>query len=162
MLTPKQSRFVDEYMIDLNATQASIRAGYSRNGADVQGVRLLGNASVKAALQERMAARSQRTEITQDYVLTTIKDTVERCRQAKPVLRSDGTPVLAELEDGTEAPMYEFDAPAVLRGCELLGKHLKLFTDKVEHSGDDPTTRPNVTVLFIEPSGKKVNTEGKK
>ena len=47
-LTPRQARFVKEYLVDLNGTQAAIRAGYSASGADVQAVRLLGNARVKA------------------------------------------------------------------------------------------------------------------
>lgn len=68
-LTPKQRRFVDEYLIDLNATQAAIRAKYSKNTANEQGARLLANVSVQAAIAERMKAREKRTEITQDMVL---------------------------------------------------------------------------------------------
>lgn len=68
-LTPKQARFVDEYLKDLNATQASIRAGYSAKTAEQQGPRLLGNVGVSAAIAERIKARERRTEITQDRVL---------------------------------------------------------------------------------------------
>lgn len=68
-LTPKQRRFVDEYLIDLNATQAAIRAKYSKNTANEQGARLLANVSVQAAIAERMKDREKRTEITQDKVL---------------------------------------------------------------------------------------------
>lgn len=68
-LTPKQQRFVDEYLIDLNATQAAIRAGYSAKSAEVQGARLLSNAKVKAAVDEAVAARAERTGITADRVL---------------------------------------------------------------------------------------------
>lgn len=68
-LTPKQQRFVEEYLVDLNATQAAIRAGYSERTANEQGARLLANASVAAAIAEAQAARSARTEITQDVVL---------------------------------------------------------------------------------------------
>jgi phage terminase small subunit len=68
-LTPKQARFVDEYLIDLNATQAAIRAGYSAATALQQGPRLLGNVGVQAAISARQADRSERTEITQDRVL---------------------------------------------------------------------------------------------
>lgn len=68
-LTPKQARFVDEYLIDLNATQAATRAGYSGKTANEQGARLLANASVTAAITARQAERSERTEITQDRVL---------------------------------------------------------------------------------------------
>lgn len=68
-LTAKQQRFVDEYLIDLNATQAATRAGYSRKTANEQGSRLLANVSVSAAIRQGMNARSGRVEITQDMVL---------------------------------------------------------------------------------------------
>ena len=68
-LNPKQQRFVEEYLIDLNATQATIRAGYSARGAEVQGFRLLSNAKIKVAIEAAQAARAQRTEISQDMVI---------------------------------------------------------------------------------------------
>lgn len=68
-LTPKQAAFVREYLVDLNATQAAIRAGYSPRTANEQAARLLVNVSVAAAIEKAMAERSQRTEITQDMVL---------------------------------------------------------------------------------------------
>lgn len=68
-LTPKQARFVEEYLIDLNASQAAIRAGYSAKNANVEGARLLANASIAAAVAEAQQARSERTQITQDRVL---------------------------------------------------------------------------------------------
>jgi len=68
-LTDKQSRFIDEYLIDLNATQAAIRAGYSERTAQEQGARLLLNVMVVAEIKLRMKAREERTEITQDMVL---------------------------------------------------------------------------------------------
>lgn len=68
-LTPKQARFVEEYLVDLNATQSAIRAGYSAKTAGQAGERLLRNVEIAAALQEAQAKRSERTEITQDMVL---------------------------------------------------------------------------------------------
>lgn len=68
-LTPKQRRFVDEYLIDLNATQAAIRAKYSAKTAQEQSARLLSNVMVQSAIQQRMKDREARTEITQDKVL---------------------------------------------------------------------------------------------
>lgn len=68
-LTAKQKLFVDEYLVDLNATQAAIRAGYSEKTANEQGARLLANVSVKEQIDERMKDREKRTEITQDMVL---------------------------------------------------------------------------------------------
>ncbi|AZV94480.1 terminase small subunit [Pseudomonas sp. S 311-6] len=68
-LTEKQARFAHEYVVDLNGKQAAIRAGYSEKTAEQQGNRLLRNAQVQALIQELMALRSKRTEITQDNVL---------------------------------------------------------------------------------------------
>ncbi|MDP9539303.1 MULTISPECIES: terminase small subunit [Pseudomonas] len=68
-LTAKQQRFVDEYLIDLNATQAAIRAGYSPKTADQQASRLLTNVKVRQYLAQRQGERSERTAITQDMVL---------------------------------------------------------------------------------------------
>jgi len=70
-LAPKQQRFVEEYLIDLNATAAYRRAGYtaSGNSAEVNASRLLSNAKVAAAIAEAMAARSKRTKVDADWVL---------------------------------------------------------------------------------------------
>ncbi|MED5492685.1 MAG: terminase small subunit [Pseudomonadota bacterium] len=68
-LTPKQRRFVDEYLIDLNATQAAIRAKYSKRTARQIGEENLSKPDIQAAIQRRMKAREKRTQITQDMVL---------------------------------------------------------------------------------------------
>ena len=68
-LTEKQQRFVEEYLIDLNATQAAIRAGYSAKTADQQGSRMLANVKVQQAISVAMAERSKRTGINQDRVV---------------------------------------------------------------------------------------------
>ena len=73
-LTAKQRRFVDEYLIDLNATQAAIRAGYSKKTAEVQASRLLSNVKVQTVMQQLMLKRELRTEITQDKVLADIEN----------------------------------------------------------------------------------------
>ena len=134
-LTAKQRTFVEEYLVDLNATQAAIRAGYSAKTAGSVGNENLQKPDIAAAIQEAMDKRSERTEITADYVLQSIYQTMERCKQVEPVLDRRGDPVLVETPDGGEAKAFTFNAAGVLKGAELLGKHLKLFTDKVEHSG---------------------------
>ena len=68
-LTPKQKRFVKEYMIDLNATQAAIRAGYSQKTSHSQGPRLLENVEVQALIEKKQGKLSKRFEITQERVI---------------------------------------------------------------------------------------------
>ncbi len=111
-LPPKQQLFIKEYLIDLNATQAAIKAGYSKKTARSAGQRLLTKVDISDAIQKGMDKRGEKIDIDAEYVLTKIKDAVERC----------------SAED-------TYEANALLRGCELLGKHLELFTDKVKHSG---------------------------
>ncbi len=130
-MTPKQERFVAEYLTDLNATQAAIRAGYSEKTAYSIGQENLKKPEVAEAVIAAQAERSKRTEVTQDYVLATITETIERCKQAQPVKYRNGNPVMIDTPDGEIAPAYKFDAAAVLKGAELLGRHLAMFTDKL-------------------------------
>lgn len=126
-LTPKQSAFVEEYLIDLNATQAAIRAGYSKKTAEVIGLENLRKPLIAAVLLARKEDRAKKTEITQEYVLEVIRDTIERCRQMKPVLDKQGKPIMVETANGTMAAAYVFDPDAVLKGADLLGKHVGMY-----------------------------------
>jgi hypothetical protein len=83
-----------------------------------------------------MRERSKRTEITQDYVLQTIRDTIERCRGLWPVTDNTGNPILVPTNEGEKVVLCAFKPLAVLRGAELLGKHLKMWTDRVEAKHD--------------------------
>ena len=136
-LTAQQSRFVDEYLIDLNQTQAAMRAGYSAKTARSQAAQLLTKLNIQEAIQERMNYRSERTQIDSDFVLHGIAKNIKRCEQAEPVRDRQGELVYVTTETGELAPAYKYDATNALKGYELLGKHLKLFTDKVDHSSSD-------------------------
>lgn len=138
-LTGKQQLFIDEYLIDLNATQAAIRAGYSEKTAGQIGDENLKKPQIAQIVQEAMNKRAERTQVTADYVLRTITETIERCRQAQPVLDREGQPT----------GEYKFDSTAVLKGAELLGKHLKMFTDKTELTGKDGAELPSINVRFV-------------
>ena len=109
-LAEKQSAFVREYLKDLNATRAAKSAGYSEKTAYSQGVRLLRNVKVATAIQAAMDKRAERTELTADKVLKNI----EEVRQLA-------------LDAG--------EHNNALKALELQGKHLKLFTDRVEAVG---------------------------
>lgn len=135
MLTPKQQRFIDEYLIDLNATQAAIRAGYSQDTAKQIGHENLTKPDLAEAIALARQAQTERTQINADYVLQTVRETVERCRQVEPVLDRKGEQVYVETPNGDEKPAYTFNAQGVLKGCELLGRNLALWKDRVEHTG---------------------------
>jgi phage terminase small subunit len=134
-LNTRQAQFVREYLIDLNATQAAIRAGYSAKTAEQIGYQLLQKASVSAAISVARAKVAEKTELSVAWVVERLRTVAERCMQAEPVLDKKGEPVLVETPTGQLAPAYTFQAPAANRSLELLGKHLGLFPDKVEHTG---------------------------
>lgn len=133
-LTPKQERFVSEYLLDLNATQAAIRAGYSERTANEQGARLLAKVSVAAAIAEAQAARSERTKIDADYVLRQAVKLHERCMQeVVPLTDRKGR----QIRDDDGNPLFVFNAAGAAKALELVGKHVDVqaFREQIEHSG---------------------------
>lgn len=126
-LTPKQSLFVKEYLIDLNATQAAIRAGYSEKTAQEQGSRLLSNVIVSQAVNQAQAERSEKLEVTADWVLERLKLISDRCVQGEPVLDREGNPT----------GEWRFDSSGANKATELIGKHLGMFIERKEITGRD-------------------------
>lgn len=151
-LTPKQARFVDEYLVDLNATQAAIRAGYSPKTANEQAARLLANVSVQSAIAERMKARQTRTEITQDMVVSELARIAFGNKRALMKWGPDGVKLVdsSTITDEDAAMVSEVSETVTeaggtiklkthdkVKALELLGKHLGMFSDKVELTGKD-------------------------
>lgn len=134
-LTPKQQRFVDEYLIDLNATQAAIRAGYAPGSASVTGSQLLANPKIATEVAEAKKVRSERTEITADWVLQQAVEVYRRVvQEVRPALDRAGH----QLHDEGGAPLYKFDASAALRALELVGRHVEVgaFEERVTVTHD--------------------------
>ena len=121
-LTQKQRIFVNEYLIDLNATQAAVRAGYSTKTAQEHSSRLLSKVMIQAAITERMKDREVRTGITQDAVIADIE-----------AIKQDAMRQVAD-KAGNMSMANHF---AALKAAELQGKHLGMFKDKVELTGKD-------------------------
>jgi len=109
-LNPKQRRFVDEYLVDLNAKQAAIRAGYSPKTAESQGSRLLSHAKVSEAIQHGQAQIANKYEVTQEYVVE------------KLIENLDGS-----LREGQRGPANG--------ALTLLGKHIGMFVDRTRVEG---------------------------
>lgn len=158
-LTPKQKRFVAEYLVDLNATAAAKRAGYSEKTACEQAARLLANVKVQTAVQEAEQARQERTEITQDMVLREMSKLA--FFDIRKMFDKNGKPLdISALDADTAAALVGLDVQDVtdndgnyigfvkkykmadkIRALELLGKHLGAWEprDKQQTAVEDLT-----------------------
>lgn len=117
-LTAKQKAFVREYLVDLNATQAAIRAGYSKRSAYSTGQRMLKNDEVQKAIQKAQKRREERTEVTQDYVIAKLREIVEK--------------------DASDGPDSELKYANKIRALELLGKHTGAFDGCAKEGQNEP------------------------
>lgn len=130
-LSEKHETFVREYMVDLNATQAAIRAGYSPKTAKQQGSRLLTKADIRARIDELQNIRAEKLELDADWVLRRFVAVYDRCMKSEPVMKWD-----YEARELVETGEYTFDSSGANRSLELIGKHLGMFKEKIEHSGN--------------------------
>jgi phage terminase small subunit len=153
-LTAKQKLFVQEYLIDLNATRSYKTAGYvaKGNAAEVNASRLLSNAKVQAAIQEAMDKRATRTEITADRVLqelakigfanmsdyTTWGPKGVALKDSSTLTPDQAAAVSEVSETITEAGgSIRFKLHDKISALEKIGKHLGMFKEKVELTGDE-------------------------
>lgn len=145
----KQKSFVEEYLIDLNSTQAAIRAGYSKNRASEIGYQLLQRTTVQEYIQKRMKDREKRTEITQDMVLKEFAhiafddiknylsfytDTEGNVRTIVKDSTTIDTRAIQEVSQGKDG-QFKFKMYCKDNALLQIGKHLGMFADKVELSG---------------------------
>jgi phage terminase small subunit len=163
-LTDKQQRFVEEYLVDLNATQAAIRAGYSEKTAHVIGPENLGKPVIASAIAEAQTERSLRTQVTADMVVKELARI--GFSDLRNVLTSKGALIdIQDWDDDTAAAISSVEVVTTHKGdadengqkipeyvhklkvwdknsaLEKLGKHLGMFKDRVEHSGEMTLTK---------------------
>lgn len=176
-LNAKQRRFVDEYLIDLNATQAATRAGYSAKTAQEQSSRLLSNVMVQSALSERMKDRESRTEITQDKVLAElakigfadIRNALAWGPEVMVVDEETGETAVSngvalvpseKIDSDTAAAIAEISQTA--QGIKIklhdkraalvdIGRHLGMFKEKIELTGKDGGPVQTVGIQTTDP-----------
>lgn len=137
-LSAKQEIFCREYLVDLNATQAAIRAGYSEKTAVKQGSRLLTNADISVRVKELQEERMQQLGLDAYWVLKRLKDISDRALQAVPVTEWDHLN-----KEYRETGEYQFDGASANRATELIGKHIGMFTDKLK-------VDMNAQVVFVD------------
>lgn len=160
-LTPKQERFVQEYLVDLNATAAAIRAGYSRKTANRIASENLSKPDIQSAIQEAMQKLQERTEITQDMVIQELAKL--GFFDIRKLFDKDGKPLdISKLDDDTAAALVGLDVQDVsdsdgnyvgfikkykmadkIKALELLGKHLGTW----EHQDKQQTAVEDLTAL---------------
>jgi phage terminase small subunit len=151
-LTPKQQRFVDEYLVDLNGTRAAIRAGYSADSARFIAAENLTKPNIRAAIEERMRERAERVKVQADDVLreltyiafADVGDIFDfsggaiRLKPAPEAWRAIAS-IKVRVEkgggdEGQAAKVLEFRLLNKIEALRALGRHLGMFTDRVEHT----------------------------
>lgn len=145
-LTAKQQRFIEEYLVDLNATQAAIRAGYSPQSAYSIGQENMKKPVIKNAIDKAMAERSKRTGINQDRILTELAkigflNPVDVIDMDEATIRGDAnredTAAIASVKVKTipteagEIVEREVKTYDKIKALELMGKHIGMFADKL-------------------------------
>ena len=164
MLSEKQQRFVQEYIIDLNARQAAIRAGYSPKTAGAQSSRLLTNVNIQDEIAKAMEDRGKRTGVTQDRVLVELSaiafakatDYVEVDNNGsvkiKPTseLTTEQKKAIAGIKEGANG--IEIKLVDKTKALEMLSRHLGLFNDKLNVNGE--------AIEIIEDIGDMESDEG--
>ncbi|MFR4584788.1 terminase small subunit [Clostridium cadaveris] len=161
-LTEKQQRFVEEYLIDLNATQAAIRAGYKPSSARQVGTENMSKPSIRACIDQAIAERSKRTGINQDRVIRELarlafvnaSDVIDMDEASiKCNASEDDTAAIASVKvktiptkegDGVEREIRLNDK---LKALELLGKHLGMFKDNININANVSSTKKLDAIL---------------
>lgn len=120
-LNERQLRFAQEYAVDLNATQAAIRAGYDPAQAGQTGHQLLKNPQIDAAVRAEMQVLADRTHVNQDFVMRGLLTNFHRAMRAEPVMDRNGP-----------TGEYKYDGGTANRSLELMGKHIGMFGQKFD------------------------------
>lgn len=127
MLNDRRQAFVDHYVACGVATTAAIRAGYSEASAHAQGHRLLKEAEVRAAIDERQANLAAELGLTKQWVLEHLRTVAEKALTGAPKVDKDGDPI--EI-DGVR--IVDWSPAGANRALELIGKELGMFVDRSE------------------------------
>jgi phage terminase small subunit len=153
-LKPKHAQFVREYLVDLNATQAAIRAGYSEKSARVHASKLLTRADISAAVAARQSNQLQKADLTATRVLEELRriafsdprelfDELGNLRPVKDITAEQASSIRgfevliknAKAGDGLTDVVHKFQLWEKTKALEMLAKHFALLTERVQHEG---------------------------
>lgn len=129
-LEAKEEQYCHEYLLDLNQTQAAIRAGYAESNARAQASRLMTKANILTRIAELKADRVERVKIDSDWVLRRLLEISDKCMEAKAVMvfsPADKCMVQKQTEEGEK--LFEFNAAGANKATELIGKHIGFFEE---------------------------------
>ena len=135
-LNPKQQRFCEEYIVDLNGKQAAIRAGYAESSAEVTGSKLLRLAKVQECVQNLIAERSKKVAIDAAWVLKEFVKLYQKASAAEEVLD----------KEGNSLGVYRFDGATASRALENIGKHVGFFPGNQAKEGDANNGESSTTI----------------
>lgn len=182
-LNDRQAEFVRQYLVDLNATQAAIRAGYSPKTANRNGPRLLSNAVVAAAVTEAMAKRAEETKLSADSVVQELArlafanmlDYIRITQDGDPAvdlsrITRDQAAAILEVqvedyldgrgEDAREVRRVKFKLADKKGALELLGKHLQMFTERVDVTSKGEKLEGAQVQVYLPANGRDGAADG--
>ena len=137
MLNEKQKQFCEEYIIDLNGTQAAIRAGYSEKTANRIASELLSKLDIQEYICKLKNKRSERVKYSQDELMRDILEVKNRCMQANPVLD----------KEGNETGVWKFDSNGANKALDMLAKHVGFYeTDNKQKAFNISVNREAVEI----------------
>jgi len=141
-LSVKQELFIKEYLVDFNATQAAIRAGYSEKTSYSIGFENLKKPEIQVAIAQAIKERTKSVDLSVEWVLEGFKEIRERCMQVKPVMvKVNG--------EWVESGEFKFDSAGANKANENIGRYFKMFTDNMKMSGE--LDLKGISVNFVTP-----------
>lgn len=149
-MTPKMVKFVNEYLIDLNATQAAIRAGYSPDSAGAIGSENLQKPEIQEFMKQRQREIAVFAEMSPEWIIMKLKMIVERSCNPEEILEWD-----YEAKALVGSGQFKYDSSGANKAIELIGKHLGMFTTKIDLTSKGESMAPK-SPTFKLPDGTEV------
>ena len=149
-LTALREAFCEQYVIDRNATQAAIRAGYKESNAYASGCYLLNQPAVVQRIAELDAEIRERNKLTKDSIIRDICEVRDRCMQRVPVMDFDreAKEYVQRIDPETGLGVWQFDAQNALKACDMLAKHIGFYEADKDKTNINVLAMPNIDDLL--------------